>query len=83
MEPLELWTYESSPFTKAVRESLTELAIPHVVRYCPRGSTKRNELLARTGTFQVPYLEDANTGVKMFESSAMVEYLEATYALSE
>jgi hypothetical protein len=36
VEPLELWTYESSPFTKAVRESLTELAIPHVVRYCPR-----------------------------------------------
>jgi len=34
--PLDLWTYESSPFTKAVRESLTELAIPHVVHYCPR-----------------------------------------------
>lgn len=36
VEPLELWTYEASPFTKLVRESLTELAIPHVVRYCPR-----------------------------------------------
>lgn len=79
--PLELWTYEASPFTKQVREALTELAIPHVVRYCPRGSAKRDELLERTGTFQVPYLEDPNTGVKMFESSAMVEYLEETYAL--
>jgi glutathione S-transferase len=47
------------------------------------GSTKRDELLARAGTFQVPYLEDPNTGVKMFESAAMVEYLEGTYALSE
>jgi len=79
--PVELWTYEASPFTKAVRESLTELAIPHVVRYCPRGSKKRDELLARTGQFQVPYLEDPNTGVKMFESASMVEYLESTYAL--
>jgi glutaredoxin len=79
--PVELWTYEASPFTKAVRESLTELAIPHVVHYCPRGSKKRDELLARTGQFQVPYLEDPNTGIKMFESASMVEYLEATYAL--
>ena len=37
-QPLVLWTYEASPFTKAVRESLTELAIPHVVRYCPEGA---------------------------------------------
>ena len=82
VEPLVLWTYESSPFTKAVREALTEMAIPHMVRYCPRGSvSKRDELLAKTGTFQVPYLEDPNTGVEMFESAAMVDYLEKTYAL--
>ena len=81
VQPLELWTYESSPFTKSVRETLTELAIPHVVKYCPRGSKKRDQLLAKKGTFQVPYLEDPNTGVAMFESAAMVEYLEATYAL--
>jgi len=57
---------------------------PRPERPCPtcRGSTKRDELLARTGTFQVPYLEDPNTGVKMFESAAMVEYLEGTYALA-
>jgi glutathione S-transferase len=29
----------------------------------------------------VPYLEDPNTGVEMFESAAMVDYLEKTYAL--
>ena len=82
VKPLVLWTYESSPFTKAVREALTEMAIPHVVRYCPRGSvSKRDELLAKTGTFQVPYLEDPNTGVAMFESAAMVDYLEKTYSL--
>ena len=76
-----LWTYEASPFTKAVRESLTELAIPHVVRYCPRGSKKRDELKGDGGGLQVPFLEDPNTGVEMFEVAEMVAYLEATYAL--
>lgn len=31
---------------------------------------------------QVPYIEDPNTGVAMFESSAIVEYLEKTYGSS-
>nr|GMC95510.1 Thioredoxin-like protein [Ipomoea batatas] len=35
----------------------------------------------RVGHFQVPYLEDPNTGVQMFESAEIVEYLRATYAL--
>ena len=30
---------------------------------------------------QVPYLEDPNTGVKMFESAYIIDYLRATYAL--
>ena len=51
------------------------------MRYCPRGSTKRDELLEKTGRFQVPFLEDPNTGVEMFESASMVTYLEETYAL--
>jgi glutathione S-transferase len=31
--------------------------------------------------WQVPYLEDPNTGVQMFESADIVEYIRATYAL--
>jgi glutathione S-transferase len=38
------------------------------------------ELLDRVGHFQVPYLEDANEGVYLFESAAIVQYLERTYA---
>jgi glutathione S-transferase len=30
---------------------------------------------------QVPYLIDPNTGVEMFESAEIVEYLEKTYSL--
>lgn len=38
------------------------------------------ELLDKRGHFQVPYLEDPNQGVYLFESSAIVKYLEDTYA---
>lgn len=81
--PLELWAYEPSPFCKIVREAMVELELPHVYHSTSRGSGKRDELFKRAGHFQVPYLEDPNTGVKMFESAEIVEYLQATYALPQ
>ncbi|KAJ9695094.1 hypothetical protein PVL29_010542 [Vitis rotundifolia] len=80
-KPLELWAYEASPFCKVVREVLVELELPHILRSCARGSPKRQLLYQKAGHFQAPYLEDPNTGVKMFESAEIVEYLKATYAL--
>ncbi|KAB1222577.1 hypothetical protein CJ030_MR2G004941 [Morella rubra] len=80
-KPLEIWAYEGSPFCKLVREVLVELELPHLVRSCARGSPKRQILYERVGHFQVPYLEDPNTGVQMFESAEIIEYIRATYAL--
>ncbi|KAL3532098.1 hypothetical protein ACH5RR_005619 [Cinchona calisaya] len=80
-KPLEIWAYEPSPFCKVVREVLVELELPHILRSCARGSPKRQILFEKAGHFQVPYLEDPNTGVQMFESAEIVEYLKATYAL--
>ncbi|KAI3682413.1 hypothetical protein L1987_82383 [Smallanthus sonchifolius] len=80
-QPLEVWAYEASPFCKLVREVLVELELPHILHSCARGSPKRQEIYEKIGHFQVPYLEDPNTGVKMFESAEIVEYLRATYAL--
>lgn len=80
-KPLEIWAYEGSPFCKVVREALVELELPHIQHSCARGSPKRQPLLERVGHFQVPYLEDPNTGVQMFESADIVDYLRATYAL--
>ena len=78
-QPLEFWAYEASPFCVVVREVLSELEIPHVQRSAARGSPKRQQLLDRRGAFQVPYLEDPNTGVAMFESAAIIDYLRKTY----
>ncbi|GAB4816927.1 hypothetical protein N2152v2_003973 [Parachlorella kessleri] len=68
-QPLVYWGYELSPFCKVVREKLSELEIPHLYHSVARGSPKR----------QVPYIEDPNTGVAMFESAAIVKYLDETY----
>ncbi|KAG4982331.1 hypothetical protein JHK87_027080 [Glycine soja] len=80
-KPLKLWAYEGSPFCKLVREVLVELELPHLLVSCARGSPKRHILYQKTGTFQAPFLEDPNTGIEMFESAEIIEYLRATYAL--
>ncbi|HLA33908.1 MAG TPA: glutathione S-transferase N-terminal domain-containing protein [Rhodocyclaceae bacterium] len=99
---LELWSFESSPYSRLVRERLTELEIPYILHnvgkeqfadmgpaamrvkpgpYQPKPGGKRERVLAQLGRVQVPYLEDPNTGVKMFESSDIIAYLEKQYAL--
>ena len=78
-KPLQFWAYEASPFCSLVRETLSELEIPYTLQPCARGSPRRTSLFNRTGTFQVPYLEDPNTGVQMFESAEIIAYLRASY----
>jgi len=81
MRPLELWGYEPSPFVRPVREKLEGLALPHIMVNCARGSKNRDRMIAKTGRFQVPYLVDPNTGVEMYESCEIVEYLEEVYTV--
>ena len=98
---LQLWSFESSPYSRLVRERLTELELPYLLHnigkeqladmgpavmrlklgpYKPRPGGRREKVLAQLGRVQAPYLEDPNTGVKMFESLAIIEYLEKQYA---
>lgn len=99
---LQLWSFESSPYSRLVRERLTELELPYVLHnigkeqfadmgpavmrvkpgpYKPRPGGRREKLLAQLGRIQVPYLEDPNTGVKMYESRKIIDYLEQQYAV--
>lgn len=81
--PLLLWSYEGSPFCKRVRNQLNQLELEHTVCFTPRGSPNRQRFFRSTqgdGRFQVPFLQDPNTGVELFESEAIVEYLEKVYA---
>ncbi len=78
--PLELWSFEASPFCRIAREALCDLEIPYLLHNVAKGSTKRDAFVRRAGKMQVPYLVDPNTSAAMFESADIVRYLETTYA---
>jgi glutathione S-transferase len=80
-KPLVLWAYEGSPYCKVVREKLSALEVPHTVVYAPRGSLNRQKMFEMQGFFQVPYLEDPNTSVSLYESEAINEYLDKQYSV--
>lgn len=78
--PLDLWSFEASPFCRLVREGLSTLELPYQLHNVAKGSAHREAFVARSGRMMVPFLLDPNTGVEMFESADIVEYLEKTYA---
>jgi glutathione S-transferase len=101
-KPLELTSFEASPYSRLVRERLTELELPYTLHnlakehwkelgpaarritpnpYVPKEGGKRFAFHQKHGRVQVPFLEDPNTGASLFESAAIIDYLERTYAL--
>ncbi|KAK9816942.1 hypothetical protein WJX72_007242 [[Myrmecia] bisecta] len=80
-KPIEIWAYEASPFCKQAREVLTELELPHLYHTVARNSPKRQALIDKWGVFQVPYIEDPNTNIAMFETPDIIKYLNDTYAV--
>lgn len=79
--PLELWSFEASPYCRLVRETLCALEIPYLLHNVAKGSPARDAFVRLSGRMQVPWLRDPNTGVGMFESADIVDYLERTYGL--
>ena len=78
-KPLELWSFEASPFCRIARETLCELEIPYLLHNVAKGSAGRDAFVARSGKMMVPYLVDPNRDVAMFESADIVTYLNETY----
>ncbi|HTJ83857.1 MAG TPA: glutathione S-transferase N-terminal domain-containing protein [Polyangiaceae bacterium] len=78
-EPLELWSYEASPFCRIAREALSRLELPYILHNVAKKSHKREAFVAKSGKMMVPFLVDPNTGTAMFESADIVRYLERTY----
>ncbi len=77
--PLELYSFEASPFCRIVREQLCSLEIPHLLHNVAKGSPRREAFVERSGRMMVPYLVDPNTETAMFESAEIVGYLEERY----
>jgi len=81
VEPLELYSMESSPFCRLVREALCSLELPYLLHNVAKGSPSRPAFIERSGKMMVPWLHDPNTNTEMFESADIVRYLERTYAI--
>lgn len=80
-QPLELYSFEASPYCRLVREVLCTLELPYRLHNVARGSAGREAFVARSGRMRVPWLVDPNTGTEMFESADIVRYLEERYRL--
>ena len=58
---------------------IEELGLPHEVVALPLSDVKNPEYLAINPNGRVPTMHDPNTGIQIFESGAIVEYLCETY----
>ena len=78
-KPLELWSFEASPFCRLVREKLCTLEIPYRLHNVAKSSPGRDAFVRRSGKMMVPWLVDPNSGQSMFESAEIVRYLDTEY----
>lgn len=75
-----LYEFEACPYCRLVREAITELDLEVLVRPCPKGGTRfRPEVVEKGGKAQFPFLDDPNTGRRLYESGDIIAYLFETY----
>ncbi|XP_057793712.1 uncharacterized protein LOC131010278 [Salvia miltiorrhiza] len=76
---LELFSYENNPYARIVREALCELELPYILQSVGEGSIRKRMLNEISGSKEVPYLVDHNTGVEIGDYKKIVSYLFETY----
>lgn len=77
---IEVYQKEGCPYCKKVRAHLSEAGLSWVAHSAEPGSKSAEVLEKLSGSPQVPFLVDAERGVMMPESDAIIEYLDANYA---
>ena len=75
-----LYSLEGCPYCELVVDKLDELGVPFAEIRVEGLHSKRDRVKSVTGQRQVPALVDDEYGVKMSQSSRIVEYLETTYS---
>lgn len=79
-QPLVFYDGEFCPYCRYVREALTELDLDAQIFPVPKkGQRFRPQLTKLGGKAKVPFLHDPNTGSKLYESEAIVDYLYQEY----
>jgi glutaredoxin 3 len=75
---IELYQAEWCPFSRRVRQRLTELGLAFVARPVPADSDEREELRRLTGSDEIPALVDDGELVAG-DAEALIAYLDRTY----
>lgn len=81
---IELYQKEECPFSRSVRMRLSRLGLDFIAHSVPDGSDlKHKQLVDAGGKDQIPFLIDHKTGTKLYESGAILSYLEKEYGYPE
>jgi glutaredoxin len=77
---LTLYTRATCPFCQKVEDLITEMNLTVERKDISKNDAFREELLAKGGKQQVPYLVDSDKGVAMYESDDIMDFLEINYS---
>ncbi|KAL2335805.1 hypothetical protein Fmac_010251 [Flemingia macrophylla] len=77
---LELFSYENNSNARIVREALCELELPYILQNVGEGSCRMKLLLDTSGSKEVPYFIDHNTGFQSGDCATILSYLFERYS---
>ncbi|KAK6384221.1 hypothetical protein LTR65_009793 [Meristemomyces frigidus] len=81
-KPIKLYSHPGGPNPWKVAIILNELGIPYTTELMDFGDLKKEPFESVNPNGRVPAIEDPNTGLKLWESGAIIEYLLETYDTS-
>ena len=76
---IELYQREGCPYSAKVRQFLTDNHIDWLAHSAPTGSKAREKMAAMGGKDKIPFLNDPEKKVMMYESNDIIEYLKENY----
>lgn len=80
---LTLYYKTTCPFCQRVLGEAEDMGVQFNLKDISSDETLAEELIARGGKRQVPYLVDEEKGVEMYESGDIIEYLQGKQSTSE
>jgi glutathione S-transferase len=79
LKPITLWGHDSGPNAWKVAMILEELNVPYTHKMIEFPDMKKEPYESINPNGRVPAIEDPNTGITLWESGAIIEYLVETY----
>ncbi|KAJ4397865.1 hypothetical protein N0V93_002102 [Gnomoniopsis smithogilvyi] len=79
LKPIILWGHDGGPNPWRVAMILKELDVPYTHKFLQLADMKKEPFESINPNGRVPAIEDPNTGITLWESGAIIQYLIETY----